>query len=169
MKAKSLLQDISLWGYIFFGAIGLGATVYQMMVIVPEFERDIPHGMTAFAQSHVEPRDFWTSPILNIGYLLVIITLVANWKTKRRKWLVLSIAFMIAASIFTMLYFIPRLKIMGILDDKASTDLTLLTQTIKEWIITDKVRFWLTIVPAFFFALKAATVHPTESRQKSIA
>jgi hypothetical protein len=163
MKTASLVRDIPIWIYIFFGAIGVGATVYQMMVIVPEFNRDIPNGMIAFAQSRVEPRDFWTSPLWNIGYLMAIIALIVNWKTKRRKWLLLSIGFMAAATVFTIVYFIPRLGIMGILDDKPSQDLNLLTQTIRQWTTTDVFRFWIFIVPAFFFALKAAVVPLKES------
>jgi hypothetical protein len=78
--------------------------------------------------------------------------------------LLLSLGFGIVASVFTSIYFIPRLKIMGLLDVAPTTDIPLLIKTIKDWVFYDKFRFWLTVVPTFFFALKAATVS-TEKRK----
>ncbi len=72
------------------------------------------------------------------------------------------------ATIFTLIYFIPRLKIMGIMDDQPSMHLELLTVTIKQWVSADYWRFWILIVPAFFFGLKAVTIPLTEDRPKSI-
>ncbi|MEO6454586.1 MAG: hypothetical protein ABIN97_10955 [Ginsengibacter sp.] len=168
MKTKSLLQDISVWLYLFSGAIVVGATVYQMFVIIPEFSRDAPDGMIAFAQSHVDPRNFWRSSMGIYSNLVTIIALIINWKTGRRKWLLLSIAFGIGAGIFTVVYFVPRLQIMGLIDDKTSGDSVLLITTIKEWIIADKWRFWILAVPAFFFGLKAATVPLIKQEQKNV-
>jgi uncharacterized membrane protein len=159
MKTRSLLQDAPVWLYIFVIAILVGATVYQTFVILPEFTRDMPNSMIALANSQIKPSNFWASPIFGISsLLLLVIALIINWKTPRRKWLLLSFGFGIAASVFTSIYFIPRLKIMGLLDVQPTTDVPLLVKTIKDWVFYDKFRFWLTVVPAFFFALKAATV-----------
>ncbi len=119
----------------------------------------MPNGMIALAKSNIKPANFWGSPIFGISSILLpVIALILNWKTPRRKWLLLSLGFGIAASVFTSIYFIPRLKIMGLLGEAPTADSQLLIQTIKEWIFMDKFRFWLTVVPAFFFALKAASV-----------
>lgn len=158
MKTRTLLQDIPVWLYLFFAAIILGATIYQMMVIVPEFDRDAPNGMIGFAQSRVDPRNFWRSPITVLSDIVMVIALVSNWKTDRRKWLLISIAFMAAAIISTVVYFVPRLQIMGLIDDHTTADMGLLKVTIKEWIRADILRCWLLVVPCFFFGLKAATV-----------
>jgi hypothetical protein len=168
MTLKTLLQDAFLWLQIFIGAIIVGGTVYQMMVIVPEFNRDIPNGMISFAHSQMETGNFWVSPILIVSLLLPVIALILNWKTKRKKWLLLAFIFNVASMIFTIIYFGSRLKIMGLIDHNPSTDVALLTQTIREWVTADQFRFWLTIVPPFFFALKAATISLKQSSQPSM-
>lgn len=168
MKTKSLFQDIFLWLYLFGGAIVVGATVYQMIVIVPEYSRDAPNGMMAFARSHIDPRNFWRSPLGTISNVIMIVALITNWKPPRRKWLILSIVFGLAAGIFTMVYFLPRLQIMGLIDDKTSGDLSLLKLTIKEWINADMLRFWILIVPAFFFGLKAVSDPSVKEKEETI-
>ncbi len=100
--------------------------------------------------------------------MLSIIALIINWKTPRRKWLLLSFGFGIAASVFTSVYFYPRLKIMGLFGELPVADQALLIRTIKEWIFMDKFRFWLTVVPAFFFALKAATLSTARKTENPI-
>ncbi len=165
MKIKSILQDTPIWLYVFVLAIVVGATVYQTLVVLPEFTRVMPDSMITLANSHIKPSNFWASQIFGISsFVLPIIALIVNWKTPRRKWLLLSLGFGIVASVFTSIYFIPRLKIMGLLDVAPTTDVPLLIKTIKDWVFYDKFRFWLTVVPTFFFALKAATVS-TEKRK----
>jgi hypothetical protein len=169
MKIRTLLQDLPIWLYTFVLAILVGATVYQTLVIFPEFTRDMPQSMIALANSQIKPGNFWGSPIFALSSLaLPIIAIIINWKTPRKKWLLLSLGFGIAASVFTSIYFIPRLKIMGLFAEPPSTDLPLLIQTIKQWIFADKFRFWLTVVPAFFFALKAASVSLIKAKQKKV-
>lgn len=158
MKIKTLSQDFSLWMTLFFQAIILGGTVYQMMVIVPEFCRDLPKGMADFAVSQVEPRTFWTSPLMGVLHLFSLLAIGLNWNTPRRKWLLLSIGFGLLGTFATLFYFIPRLQIMGIITDKASDDAALLARTVKEWIIADYIRFFATVIPAFFTCIKAVSL-----------
>lgn len=167
MKTKSLLQDTPLWLYNFVLAIAVGATVYQTLVILPEFTRDMPDSMIALANSHIKPGNFWGWPVFSIsGLALPIIALIMNWKTERRKWLLASFGFAIAASVFTSIYFVPRLKIMGLFGESPTKDAGLLIETIKQWIFADKFRFWLTVVPAFFFSLKAAATSSLRIKDK---
>jgi hypothetical protein len=169
MKLKSLLQDTPVWLYLFVIAVFVGATVYQTLVILPEFTREMPASMIVFANGHIKPSNFWASPIFGLGILVVpILAIVVNWKTQRRKWLVLSFCFVIAASVFTTTYFYPRLRIMGLLGEPPTTDLNLLALTIKEWVFMDKLRFWLIVVPAFFMAVKAATVSTARQTEKVV-
>lgn len=159
MKLNNIFKDVSIGLYVLLIAIVLGATVYQMFVIIPEFTRSMPDSMIQLATSQVKPSNFWGSPIIILsGLLLPIIALIFNWKTARRKYILLAFAFGIAASVFTTIYFIPRLKIMGLFESAPTTNTVLLIQTIKQWIFADHFRFWLTVVPSFFFAVKAAMV-----------
>jgi hypothetical protein len=123
MNLSLLIKDTPIWLYTFVLAIVVGATVYQTLVILPEFTRDMTNGMIALAKGNIKPSNFWGSSIFGISSLVLpIIALIVNWKTPRRKWLVLSLGFGIAASVCTSIYFIPRLKIMGLLGEAPTAD-----------------------------------------------
>ncbi len=160
MKAK--IRETTLWIGMFFMSILIGATVYQMIVVVPAFSRDIPNGMIEFARGHVQTKTFWTSPIMPIGFLISILALILNWRTRRKKWLLLSVSLAALAEVLTMIFVFPQLKIMGLLDGNPSTDTTMLTSTIKRWIVVDQLRFFILAVPSFFLYLKALTLKITE-------
>ncbi len=140
-----------------FGSILVGATVYQMMVIVPEFSRDMPNGMIEFAHGTILPKAFWASPVMSVGFLFFVAALIFNWNTPRRKWLIFAVCFAVAAEVLTVFYVYPMLRIMGIFDGNPSADLVLLTDTIRKWIVVDQLRFWLLVMPAYFFYVKAMT------------
>ncbi len=152
---KGRIRETTLWIGMFFVAILTGATLYQMMVIVPAFSRDIPNGMIEFASGHVQTKNFWTSPIMPIGFLFSIIALILNWKKPGKKWLILSISLSVLAEVLTIIFVFPQLKIMGLLDGNPSSDTTLLTSTIKQWVVVDQLRFFILAVPSFFLYLKA--------------
>ena len=155
---KKILSEFTLWLGMLFCSIVVGATIYQMIVIVPEYYRDIPHGMIEFARGHFLPKAFWTSPIMPLGCLAMIGALIFNWNNSRRKWLLLSVVLIGLAEIVTILFIFPQMKIMGLLDGNPSTDLDLLTQSIRQWVLSDHLRFWLLLMPAYFIYLKALTI-----------
>jgi len=162
MQVKGKIRETTLWIGMFFMSILTGATVYQMIVIVPAFSRDIPKGMIEFASGHVQTKTFWTSPVMPIGFLISIIALILNWKTPRKKWLLLSISLAALAEVLTVIFVFPQLKIMGLIDGNPSADITLLTSTIKRWVVVDQLRFFTFGVPSFFLYLKALTIKITE-------
>ncbi len=160
MKGK--IREATLGMGMFFMSILIGATVYQMIVVVPEFSRDIPNGMIEFARGHVQTKTFWTSPIMPIGFLISILALILNWRTPRKKWLLLSLSLVALGEVLTVIFVFPQLKIMGLLDGNPSSDTILLTSTIKQWVVVDHLRFFMLGVPSFFLYLKALTVRITE-------
>lgn len=160
---RKIFSETTLWLGMLFASILIGATIYQMLVIVPEFARDIPNGMTSFARGTISPKAFWASPIMAGGFLFSILALIMNWKTPRRKWLMRAVLFWVAAEVLTVFYVYPMLRIMGIFDGNPSAELDLLTNTIRKWILVDQFRFWLLAMPAYFFYVKALTVNPSEN------
>lgn len=155
---KKNIREAILWLGLILISILVGGTVYQMIVIVPEFGRDIPNGMISFAHSHISTKTFWTSPIMPLGFLSMIISVVLNWKNGRKKWLISAAALAILAEVLTIIFIYPQLRIMGIVDGTPSNDLILLTKTIKSWILVDQLRFWIIIIPSFLFYIKAFTI-----------
>jgi hypothetical protein len=164
-----IIQDALVWLYIIAIANILGATVYQMFVIVPEFTRGFPNGMIDLSTSNVIPGNFWGSPIILLSTLVIpLLAIPFNWKTPRRKWLLLAFCFGMVASVSTTIYFIPRLAIMGLLDQPVTTDIALLRRTVDEWIIGDHLRFWLLVIPCFATLIKAASVRSVEIKSKHV-
>lgn len=158
MHMKNLLREALLWITIFLMSVLLGATVYQMTVVVPGFSRDIPNGMIELAKGDIQPKNFWTSPIIPAGFISAVLALIFNWKTSRKKWLLIAIILTIVGELFTLVFVFPQLKIMGLIDGIPSADTALLTKTIQHWVVIDQLRFWILIVPAFFFCIKALTL-----------
>ncbi|MFN7944243.1 MAG: hypothetical protein U0Z53_02605 [Blastocatellia bacterium] len=154
------IQEYSLWLFLCFGALGLGATVYQMMVIVPAFAHNLPDSLLAFNQSAVKTAVFWTSPWMRLGALTGLIALIVHWRTARRAWLMAALALIILAFGFTFIYFYPRLAMMGftLQGQPAVTDGKLLARAASEWVSADQWRFWTMIVPAYLCSLKALSI-----------
>lgn len=126
---------------------------------MPEHNRDLPNGMIAFAASHVLPANFWASTVARLIEVMPFIALAANWKTARRKWLLISAGLALAYSLLTVIYFFPRLKIMGqLIGSRPADDLALLSSAIRQWTTADQFRFWLMILPSFLGRLKALTI-----------
>jgi uncharacterized membrane protein len=159
---KGIIRDVTLWAGMFFMSILIGATIYQMMVIVPAFSRDIPNGMIEFARGPIQTKAFWASPVMPLGFVISLIALIVNWKTPRKKWLLLSLSLAVVGEVFTILFVFPQLKIMGLLDGNPSADAALLSGTITSWIRVDALRFVLLAIPSYFLYLKALTVKATE-------
>ena len=57
------LRTVTTWLYVLGGSVLLGATIYQMMVVVPAFAYDLPHSMAAFNETSAKTPVFWMSPI----------------------------------------------------------------------------------------------------------
>ncbi|MDZ4747621.1 MAG: hypothetical protein SGI96_01960 [Bacteroidota bacterium] len=159
---KDKIRDTALWIGMLFMATLIGATIYQSIVIVPSFSRDIPNGMIEFARGPFQTKAFWTSPIMPIGFLISILALILNWKTPRKKWLLLSLSLAALGEVLTVIVVFLQLKIMGLLDGNPSSDTVLLISTIRQWIGIDYLRFFILGVPSFFLYLKAMTVRITE-------
>lgn len=158
MQMKNKIRETALWLGLFSISVLTGATIYQMIVIVPEFSRDIPNGMIEFAEGHIQTKTFWASPIMPTGFVISIIALMLNWKTPRKKWLLLSVSLALLAEVLTIIFVFPQLKIMGLLDGHPSADINQLSSTIKKWVVGDQLRFLILIIPSYFLYVKALTV-----------
>ncbi len=155
MEFKLLFQNITLWLFLCWIAITIGATVYQMVVCVPAWDGKHPESLVAFLKV-VNPGTFWRSPLLGTGLLAGIATMVLHWGTVRQPWLLGSVGLGIIATVVTALWFIPRLKTMGMIDGHVPLDNpALVAKTLREWVIGDHLRFWVLVVPAFLLGLKA--------------
>ncbi len=153
---RTILCDATLWAAIFSLAIIIGGSIYQSMVVFPAWTRNLPDSLIAFNKTDVKPSVFWASPLTSVLPMLSMIAATAsNWGTPRQYWVLVSFLLYLLGMVATVIYFIPKLKVIGIIDGKVADDPVVLTQTTRNWILADKFRFYLLVLPAFFLLMKA--------------
>ncbi|MBC7874772.1 MAG: hypothetical protein H7Y01_12290 [Ferruginibacter sp.] len=87
----------------------IGGAVYEHLAVVPKWKQAPPASLTMFQGEYgLDPGDFWQK-IHPVTLVLLIAALLANWKTGRRKFILISIAGYILALILTFVYFVPEL------------------------------------------------------------
>ena len=115
----------------------IGGAVYEHVTSVAMFQA--PYGIAAFR--------FWI-PIHPVTVLLLIAALAANWKTERRKWILITLGGYVAVLVVTALYFVPQL--MSITQTPyASTIDPELTRRAKLWETLSLVRLSCLFVMAY--------------------
>ncbi|MEI9947157.1 MAG: hypothetical protein WDN26_23445 [Chitinophagaceae bacterium] len=87
----------------------IGGAVYEHLAVVPKWKVAPPASLSMFQGEYgLDPGDFWEL-IHPITMILLVGCLVANWKTKRRKFIAMVIAGYILMAIVTLTYFVPEL------------------------------------------------------------
>ena len=87
----------------------IGAAVYEHVAIVPQWSAAPPLSLSMFqGQYGVKPDLFWKA-IHPVTLLLFVFTLVAHWKSQRRKNLAIVLASYIGILAVTAVYFVPEL------------------------------------------------------------
>ena len=159
---SNVMADLAAWSNVVAVSVLLGATVYQMQVIVPEMSRDLPRSAQALAANPIFPANFWMSVSTRLAEGIPFLALALNWKTPRRRWLLAGSVMMVLMGLLMPLFFLPRLEDMGLLMPRIpATDPERLTKATREWIIGDQIRFWLLLAPSMLVAMKAL-VTPAE-------
>ena len=107
---KNLLLMLACLTFI----IVIGAGTYEHVTMVPRWKLAPPSSLTMFqGEFGINPGNFWRF-IHPINLLLLIIALVLNWKTTRRKNILIALGGYIIIIVATATYFVPELmKIMA--------------------------------------------------------
>ena len=89
--------------------IVLGAAVYEHVAVVPRWKLAPPASLAMFQGPYgINTAAFW-KPIHPVTLLLLIVALIANWKTARRKLLLIHLSGYLLVLIITFIYFVPEL------------------------------------------------------------
>jgi hypothetical protein len=166
MKTKSLFSNLTLWLGTLILSFPLGAAFFGMMVIVPLWTKNLPEGLMQFDRTNIDMAAFWMGPVLNVGVLTLIVSLILTWKTARRNWILAYLIIYIFTLVVTYAYFLPKLAIMGVfpLEVKTSEDIVILTKAVNDWVFADKIRFYAVMVPSFLLLFKAISI-PVDERK----
>ena len=140
--------------YILGGSILLGATIYQMMVVVPAFAYDLPQSLVAFNDTAVKTTVFWTSPIGPLTAVCGVAAVLTVRKTPAFRWFLMSVVLAILAEAVTIVWVLPMLRAMGIIVGPAKPVAdAALTAVTRRWVLVDQLRCAFLIVPSFLSGL----------------
>jgi uncharacterized membrane protein len=98
---------------LIFGCISfivvMGGAVYEHAAVVPVWTRAVPASLTMFQGEYgLAAGNFWI-PIHPVTIALLVMGLIANWKTPRRNYIGLTLIGYIGVLVVTSLYFVPEL------------------------------------------------------------
>ena len=143
---KSLKTYLLIFASISFIII-VGAAVYDHMVAVPIWKQAVPASLTMFQGEYgIQPDRFWMF-IHPVTLLLLVSALIANWKTDRRKLLLIHLAGYTLAIISSLTFYVPELH--SIINSAYSTVVNEdLTARAKTWEIQSQVRLGYMIILA---------------------
>ena len=137
-------------------ALLLGATVYETIVMAPNYERDIPASIDLARQflQRVTPAHYFRI-ISPLTQLLLVVSVVACWGVSgARWWLLTALGALALADIITFTFHYPRLSIM--FREPIPHDPVRLRRAAREWAVGNLVRGAL-LVGAFLSVLLAVT------------
>lgn len=151
MDFKFLTKNAAIWVFLLTTGIMVGASVYQWLVCVPTWE----NALAEFHRAGAKPRLFWRSGIEEAALISGLIALFFYWRTAVRVPLLLSVIFYCLGMGYTVLWFLPRLEIMGMFNGIIPDDPALLSKTVSDWIAADKIRFFGMVLPGFLCGMWA--------------
>lgn len=157
MTTRQRISDLLLIVALLMGAVMLGGTVYQMLVINPAWGGDLPGSLPRFFQGSQWPAAFarfWAHPVLSMYPLFLIGALTALWPDRRRRaWLLATLGLVVVVAVWTGVYFIPAIDVLFV---RAGAGLTpaQITAQAGAWLFWDRIRFVL-ITAAWLTALEA--------------
>lgn len=140
-------------------ALLLGATLYESVVMAPNFERDVPASIAIARQflARTTPAHYFRI-LMPVTQLLLLAGIVASWQRAGARWgLGTALGILVLLDVITFSFHYPRLAIMfkgPMLDDPAR-----LRRAAREWSQGNYVRLVLLVI-AFLAALHAFTQLP---------
>jgi hypothetical protein len=143
-------------------ALLLGATIYESVVMAPNYERDIPTSIDLARQflKRTTPAHYFRL-ITPLTQLLLLAALVASWQIAAARWR-LSAAFgiVVLIDVITFTFHYPRLAVM--FKAPMAEDPARMRRAAREWALGNVVRAVL-LAAAFLTALQAVTILATRS------
>lgn len=138
-------------------ALLLGATLYESVVMAPNYEREIPASVEAARQflKKTTPAHYFR-PLSPIAQLLSLGGLIASWPiSAARWWLMITLGILVLLDAITFSFHYPRLA--TLFKGPLPEDPKVLSRAAREWAQGNIARAVLLLV-AFVAALQAVIV-----------
>jgi NADH:ubiquinone oxidoreductase subunit 6 (subunit J) len=105
MNFKNILYALACLSF----SVIIGAAIYEHTALWPAAFSEPPRSLSVFQGPYrLDAASFWMS-IHPVTLLLFVIALMVNWKTERRKPLLIAIIGYVVILITTFIYFVPEL------------------------------------------------------------
>ena len=132
--------------------IVIGGAVYEHISVVPQWAAAPPVSLAMFQGKYaLDPAPFWQF-IHPITLILLIISLVLNWKTDRRKNILYVLIPYVMILGITAIYFVPELLAITTTMFAEIAD-SELTQRAKKWEMLSIIRLVVLMAMAIFLIL----------------
>jgi hypothetical protein len=87
----------------------IGGATYEHAAVVPVWTRAVPASLAMFQGEYgLAAANFWI-PVHPITIALLVAALIANWRTERRRYIVITMAGYLVMLGATFVYFVPEL------------------------------------------------------------
>src|SRR5215204_4803359 len=87
----------------------IGGATYEHLGIVPVWASAAPASLAMFQGEYgIAPQRFWI-PIHPVTLLLLVLALIANWRTAARNFILVTIVGYVGILITTFIFFVPEL------------------------------------------------------------
>ena len=89
--------------------IVIGGATYEHLAVVPVWSKAAPASLTMFQGPYaLRAQNFWI-PIHPVTIVLLTISLLLNWRTERRKFILVTMSGYLSVLAITAVYFVPEL------------------------------------------------------------
>ena len=135
-----------------FFTIMIGGAVYEHLSVVPYWSAAPPASLSMFQGEYgLNPEPFWKI-VHPVNLALFITALIVNWKTERRKNILLPLAIYVVILAITAIYFVPELlSITG--TSFAEVSDPGLAQRASQWETLSIVRLFVLLATAIYLFL----------------
>ncbi len=105
MSSKNIFYVLTCISYCLI----IGAGIYEHIAVWPIAYSEPPKSLTMFQGNYaLESAPFWMS-VHPVTLTLFLITLVSNWRSERKKYILLPLSTYIIVLVVTFVYFVPEL------------------------------------------------------------
>ncbi len=148
MNSKNIFYVLTCISYCLI----IGAGIYEHFAVWGIAFSEPPKSLMMFQGDYgMQPEPFWKL-VHPVTLVLFLVTLGLNWKTERKKYILVALATYIIALIVTFIYYIPELKSIIGTTYSATVDAGLRERG-SLWITLSKIRLAFILASAFVLIL----------------